>query len=109
MRAVVPSRERRSALKEEFWLKETTTQPPVAVIEAGGRLNSQAARDLHLRCEALYDAGCTQVVIKMSDVTFIASSGVGTLEKLTCAFLEKGGVFQLAAVPSPVKIGRAHV
>ena len=86
----------------EFWLKELKTRPPIAVIEAGGRLNSQAARDLHMRCEALYDAGCTRVVFKMSGVTFIASSGAGTLVKLTYDFLEREGVFQLADVSEPV-------
>jgi anti-anti-sigma factor len=89
-------------MTQEFWLKDLDTQPPIAVIEAGGRLNSRAARDLQMRCEALYDAGCTQLVFKMSHVTFVASSGAGTLVKLTYDFLERGGFFQLADVSDPV-------
>jgi anti-anti-sigma factor len=89
-------------MNEELWLKELQTRPPVAVIEAGGRLNSQGARDLHMRCEALYDAGCSQVIFRMAEVTFIASSGAGTLVKLTYDFLERGGLFQLADVSEPV-------
>ena len=89
-------------MMEEFKLKELKKDRPVAVIEATGRLNSKAARDLFLRCEGLYHDGYKKIVVKLSGVTFIASSGAGTLVKLTYDFLERGGFFQVAAVSDPV-------
>jgi anti-anti-sigma factor len=89
-------------MNEDFTLTEVETKQPIAVLQLAGRLNSQAARDLHMHCEALYDEGHTQIIVKLSDVTFIASSGAGTLVKLTYDFLERGGFFQIAEVSDPV-------
>ena len=89
-------------MNEEFTLTELEMQRPVAVLQPEGRLNSLAARDLHMRCEALYDEGYNQVIVKLSQVTFIASSGAGTLVKLTYDFRERGGLFQIADVSDPV-------
>lgn len=89
-------------MNDEFTLTDLEMQRPVAVLQPEGRLNSRAARDLYMRCEALYDEGYTQVIVKLSDVTFIASSGAGTLVKLTYDFLERGGFFQIADVSDPV-------
>jgi anti-anti-sigma factor len=89
-------------MNEDFSLNDVEVRPPLAVLQVEGRLNSRAARDLLLRCEALYDGGCNRVVVKLSGVTFIASSGAGTLVKLTYDFLERGGLFQIVDVPDPV-------
>jgi len=89
-------------MNAEFTLTDLEMQRPVAVLQPEGRLNSKAARDLHMRCEALYDEGYSQVIVKLSEVTFIASSGAGTLVKLTYDFLEGGGFFQIADVSDPV-------
>jgi anti-sigma B factor antagonist len=89
-------------MNAEFAMRDVRINRPVALIELAGRLNSHAARDLHMRCEQLYDDGFTRVIVQMSEVTFIASSGAGTLVKLTYDFLERGGFFQLAAVSDPV-------
>ena len=89
-------------MNAEFTLTDLELQRPVAVLQPEGRLNSRAARDLLMRCETLYDEGYYQIIVKLSDVTFIASSGAGTLVKLTYDFLEREGFFQIAAVSDPV-------
>jgi len=93
---------RKESMIEEFCLTDLKIDRPVAVIEATGRLNSHGARDLLMKCETLYDQGHTKVILKLSGVTFVASSGAGTLVKLTYDFLERGGFFQVAAVSDPV-------
>jgi anti-anti-sigma factor len=90
------------SMMEDFKLKELKKDFPVAVIEATGRLNSRAARDLFLRCEGLYHDGYSKIIVKLSDVTFATSSGASTLVELTYDFLERGGFFQVAAVSDPV-------
>jgi anti-sigma B factor antagonist len=89
-------------MNADFAMRDVQISRPVALIELAGRLNSHAAHDLHMRCEQLHDDGFTRLIVNMSDVTFIASSGAGTLVKLTYDFLERGGFFQLAAVSDPV-------
>jgi anti-anti-sigma factor len=89
-------------MKDDFSLTDLETRLPVAVLLPSGRVNSQAARDLLMRCEALVDEGYKHVIVKLSDVTFIASSGAGTLVKLTYDFREWGGSFQIADVSEPV-------
>jgi anti-sigma B factor antagonist len=86
----------------DFSLTDLNLQAPIAVMKLTGRLNSLAARDLHMHCESLYDDGYTRLIIEMSGVTFIASSGAGTLVKMTYDFLERDGLFQIAAVSDPV-------
>jgi anti-anti-sigma factor len=89
-------------MNPEFTLTDLKLQRPVAVLQPEGRLNSRAARDLLMRCETLYDEGYSEIIVKLSDVTFIASSGAGTLVKLTYDFLERGGFFQIADVSDSV-------
>jgi len=89
-------------MNDEFTLTDLETRKPVAVLQPEGRVNSRAARDLLMRCETLFDEGYSQVIVKLSEVTFIASSGAGTLVKLTYDFRERGGVFQIADVSKPV-------
>jgi len=86
----------------DFWLREKQRQRPLAVVEVGGGLESEGAVELHLHCTALCDAGFTHLVLDLSAVTFIVSSGVGTLAALTYDILEHGGVFQIAALSEPV-------
>jgi anti-anti-sigma factor len=89
-------------MNDEFTLTDLEARKPVAVLQPEGRVNSRAARDLLMRCDALFDEGYSQVIVKLSEVTFIASSGAGTLVKLTYDFRERGGVFQIADVSKPV-------
>ena len=89
-------------MNDEFTLTDLETNRPVAVLRPAGRINNEAARDLNMHCETLYDNGYNQVIVELSDVTFITSSGVGILVKLTFDFLERGGIFQIADVSDPV-------
>jgi anti-anti-sigma factor len=89
-------------MNDESTLAVLEARPPVAVLRPEGRINSEAARDLLMRCEALFDNGHNYVIVELSSVTFIASSGAGTLVKLTYDFLERGGLFQIAEVSDPV-------
>ena len=89
-------------MDQDFWLREKQKERPLAVVEVGGGLKSAAAIKLHLLCTALCDAGFTHLVLDLSAVTFIVSSGVGTLVALTYDVLEHGGLFQIASVSDPV-------
>ena len=89
-------------MNDEYSFTEMELDEPFAVLAARGRLNTRSLWELHLRCEALYGQGYSRIVIEMSGVTFISSSGAGRLVRMTYDFLERDGLFQIAAVPEVV-------
>ena len=89
-------------MNDEYSFTELELDEPFAVLAARGRLNTRSLWELHLRCEALYGQGYSRIVIEMSGVTFISSSGAGRLVRMTYDFLERDGLFQIAAVPEVV-------
>jgi anti-sigma B factor antagonist len=66
-------------------------EPPTAVLKIGGRLSAQPAKKFRIYCETLKDKGFRHLVVDMSDISFIASSGVGALIVMTGEFSVKGG------------------
>lgn len=89
-------------MDDDHSVTELELDTPLAVLEARGRFNTRSVWDLHLRCDALYGQGYSCIVIEMSGVTFISSSGAGRLVRMTYDFLERDGLFQIAAVPDAV-------
>lgn len=58
----------------------TNTRPDgVAVLTLDGRLNMTAAANLRAAVETLTDAGNPRVVVDLSSVSFMDSSGLGAL------------------------------
>ena len=89
-------------MDDEYSVIELELDTPLAVLEARGRFNTRSVWDLQQRCDALYGRGHSFIVVEMSGVTFISSSGPGRLVRMTYDFLERDGLFQIAAVPDAV-------
>lgn len=89
-------------MADEFWIKEVKLEEPKAVLEIGGRLGVNPAKDLRSYCAELRDKGFTQLELDMSKVTFISSSGVGALVVLSGECSIKGGNARLVNVSQPV-------
>ncbi len=69
----------------------------VGVLRLTGRLEARAAQDLLRRCREMREAGRTRIVLNLAGITFVASSGVGTLLALTEELKDSGGSMELAA------------
>ena len=89
-------------MSEEFWIKEKELDSPTAILEVGGRLGVKPSQDLRERCGELRDKGFTDLVLNMSNVTFISSSGVGALVVLAGECSIKGGNARFVCVSQPV-------
>ena len=87
----------------EFWIEEGTSKSPVATLKVGGRMGANPAKELRARCADLKEQGFDHMVIDMSAVTFIASSGVGALIVLTGEFSIRGGSTHFVALSQPVQ------
>lgn len=77
-----------------------TIAPGVAVITAAGRLNLAAAQELRTVVRRSIDEGGSRVVVELSGVTFMDSSGLGALVACLKSARQAGGDLRIAA-PSP--------
>lgn len=89
-------------MSTEYTINQLELDEPFAVLEARGRFDLRAVWNLQLMCESLYTQGYSFIVVQMSGVTFIASSGAATLVNMTYNILARDGLFQIAAVSGPV-------
>ena len=87
----------------EFGITEIPGHEPIALIRVTGRLDLKNAKDLMEHCRRLKTTGRQSLVLNLSDVTFIASSGIGTLLALTEEFRENGGNLKLVALSNAVQ------
>jgi anti-sigma B factor antagonist len=69
----------------------------IGVLRLTGRLEARAAQDLLRRCRELKTGGRARIVLNLAGVTFVASSGIGTLLALTEELKESGGSMEIAA------------
>jgi anti-sigma B factor antagonist len=90
-------------MSDQFWIKERRMEAPIAVIAVGGRLGAKPAKVLRELCNKFSKDGYIHLVIDMSDVTFIASSGVGAMIVLTGEFSIKGGGAIFVSLSQPVQ------
>ena len=56
------------------------------VLRISGRLDAKNAQALVQQCQELLEGGTKSVVLTMADVSFVASSGIGSLLALTESF-----------------------
>ena len=93
---------------ESVEILEITDDARGRVLRISGRLDAKSAQILVRQCQVLLDQGVTNVVITMSEITFVASSGIGSLLALTESFKDAGGSLHLAhlshAVSSVVEL-----
>ena len=75
----------------------------VTVLALAGRLNLVSAGSLKARIDALVTAGSTQLVVDLSAVDFIDSSGLGALIGGLKTARQAGGDLRLAAAGEQVR------
>jgi anti-sigma B factor antagonist len=90
-------------MPRDFGITDVAGHDPIAVVRVAGRLDIKNAKDLMEHCQKLRSGGQGSLVLNLSDVTFVASSGIGTLLALTEEFKEGGGKLQLVALPEAVQ------
>jgi anti-sigma B factor antagonist len=89
-------------MSPDFAIDVSDPRAGIAVVRVAGRLEARAAQELRRRCSELRDTGRTRIVINLSGISFVASSGIGTLLALTEESKESGGSVQLAALSQAV-------
>ena len=90
-------------MSDQFWIKESDMALPTAVLKIGGRLGAKPAKQLRIFCESLRDKGFRHLVVDMSEISFIASSGVGALIVMTGEFSIKGGSVRFVSLSPSVR------
>ena len=73
-----------------------------AVIAARGRMNAMTAPTMKGRIKELIDAGRTEIVCDLSEVSFVDSSGLSALVSGLKATREQGGFLRVAGVNEQV-------
>jgi anti-sigma B factor antagonist len=81
----------------------TDARDGYAVVAPTGRLTATGAPLLRAAVSDLVDAGQPRIVIDMSDVQFVDSSGLGALVGALKSARVAGGDLRIAAVPDAVK------
>ncbi|MCP4545041.1 MAG: STAS domain-containing protein [bacterium] len=90
-------------MSKEFSIESLDSLGKTKVIKVTGRLEAVTAQELRDYCQDLHKVGHQHLVLDLSGIAFIASSGVGTLLALTEEFSREGGGLYLTAV-SPAAI-----
>jgi anti-sigma B factor antagonist len=90
-------------MSEKFWIEESSYEPPIAVVRVGGRVGVEPAKELRDLADSLMARDVKHVIVDMSEVTFIASSGIGALIVASGELDIKEGSFQLVRVSESVK------
>ena len=78
-------------MAKEFSIMEAATDQGAVVLRVTGRLDARNAQALLRKCRETEEKGNKNVVINLSEVSFVASSGVGTLLALTEEFADADG------------------
>lgn len=79
---------------------EDSGGPAVAILRIRGRLDGETAPTLLERCARVQSSG-RHLVLNLSGVTFLGSSGVGALLVLVERFREQSRSIRLAALSQP--------
>jgi anti-sigma B factor antagonist len=87
----------------EFTLEEVTQSSGSVLFRLTGRLDAKNAQALVARCNDVYERGSPRVVLNLAGVSFVASSGIGSLLALTERFREVGGGLRLVEVSDAVR------
>ena len=90
-------------MNESFSIQDASSRRGVRVFRLFGRLDARAAASLAGRCRAECRPA-NHLVLVLSGVEFLSSSGVGTLLSLTEEFRESGAILALAAPSEAVSM-----
>jgi anti-anti-sigma factor len=86
---------------DDLTLLEIEASEETVVIRASGTLNARSTPDLLRRCRAVKERR-RNLVLSLSEVHFIASSGIGGLLALVEEFREAGLSIRMAALSTAV-------
>ncbi len=86
----------------DFTLSFLNTHGPVTLLKVSGRLDAVAAQELRKHCLDVRQQGHKHLALDLSAVSFVASSGIGTLLALTEEF-GKDGALYLAPISLSVR------
>jgi len=89
-------------MNESAQIEEVSRDSRARVLRVTGRLDARSAQDLVMHCQTLLEQGHRHVVISMPGVSFVASSGIGSLLALTESFKDAGGSLRLAQLSHAV-------
>ena len=89
-------------MPDDFQISNGTTKGRTVLLRVTGRLDTKTASQLLHRCRAVRSGG-QNLVLNLSEVSFIASSGIGALLALVEQFHESGASVRFAALSSPVE------
>ncbi len=84
-------------MSPEMSIVEAPAAAATGLLRLSGRLEARAAQELLRRCREMKESGKTRLVLNLANVSFVASSGVGTLLALTEEFKDAGGSVHLAS------------
>jgi anti-anti-sigma factor len=88
-------------MADEFRI-DRTDRGKAAVIRVQGRLDAKNAEILRRACQLAVEEGRPNVVLNLSHVVFVASSGIGSLLALTETCRDAGGTLWLAPLSDAV-------
>jgi anti-anti-sigma factor len=86
----------------EFSIERVGAKDTVAMFRVVGRLDAKSAQELMRVCREARAQGQRRVIVNLAGVTFVSSSGIGTLLALTEEFKEAGGGVHLVALSGAV-------
>jgi anti-sigma B factor antagonist len=85
-------------MPETLLIKPGGLETKVNVLRLSGRLEATGAQRLRQQCLELRGQGMLRLILELSGLTFVASSGLGTFLLLTEEFGNAGGKVVLAAL-----------
>jgi anti-anti-sigma factor len=88
-------------MADEFRIERTDKGASV-VFRVHGRLDAKNAETLRRGCQLAIDEGHVNLVLNLSNVVFVASSGIGSLLALTETCRDAGGSLWLAPLSNAV-------
>jgi anti-sigma B factor antagonist len=89
--------------KDAFWQLDVAVTDGVAWLTAAGDLDMDTAPALIRTAQREFAAGARRIVVDLSGVTFVDSSGVGALVTLWRTIGEAPGAFAIAAPSRPAQ------
>jgi anti-anti-sigma factor len=88
-------------MSDDLLMTEVAFPPQTAVLRVSGTMNARTTPDLLRKCRDVKDRHMS-LVLNLSEVVFIASSGIGALLALVEEFHESGLSIRFAALSTAV-------
>jgi anti-anti-sigma factor len=90
-------------MAENFEITRGEAPAGAALLRLAGRLDARNAQVLVQECQRLRDDSRSRVVVNLSAISFVASSGIGSLLALTEMLNDAGGRLVLVDISEAVR------